>query len=72
MSKLHQFRCPKCLRLLFKTYEGATNCEYMAAELKHKQAKDKMIVECTKCFTVLEVVPNGLIEFKAATQDARV
>lgn len=73
MSKLLQFRCPKCCRVLFKVEEGAEELSYRDKGMRFYKGKNgKMIVECSKCLIISEVTPHGLVEFKTATQNAGV
>jgi hypothetical protein len=63
MSKLLQFRCPGCHRLLFKVETGKTTCEYQDKDMRYQHIGKMMIVECSKCKNVLEVTKHGLVEF---------
>ena len=75
MAKLLQFRCPKCLGLLFKVEEGKITLEYKDPGLQYYRSESgkEIIVECTKCFTISEVTPHGLVQFnKASPQNAGV
>ncbi|HAG51717.1 MAG TPA: hypothetical protein DCL42_10360 [Deltaproteobacteria bacterium] len=71
MAKLLQFRCPKCQRLLFKVGQGASILAYRDKDMRFYQGKNnKMIVECSKCFTISEVTRDGLVEFKKPVEAA--
>jgi hypothetical protein len=68
MAKLHQFRCPKCQRLLFKVEAGKEVLDYRDPQMRFFKSKTgKMIVECSKCFRISEVTPDGLKEFTKAS-----
>lgn len=57
MAKLIQFRCPDCLKLLFKFNKETGVVEYhMSAE----SFNDKKYVTCPKCKIELEITKSGM------------
>jgi len=64
MSVVKQFRCPKCLKLLFKYDVKTGKVEYhmsMYAFRPDDECKTKYVA-CPKCKTELEVTKKGMIE----------
>lgn len=64
MSQVVQYRCPKCLKLLFKFDRETGKVEYhMSQYAFYKDEQDRAKhVSCPKCKTELEIVKNGMIE----------
>lgn len=67
MSKVVQFRCPDCGRLLIKYEKGKTVCMYKAEGLQFIEPEEgkRAGVICTKCNTRLEIAKDGLRKVEA-------
>ena len=63
MSNNIQFRCPDCLRLMFKFNKATGEVEYhMSSHAFDSDSKgDTKYVECPKCKCMCEITKQGLI-----------
>ena len=64
MNDTKQFRCPKCLRLLFKYDKKNDKVLYQAINIQFEpdEKNRAAFVTCNKCGARCAVKPEGLVE----------
>ena len=62
MAQLLQFRCPVCLKLLFKFDKETGKVEYHISQFDFEadEKGNTKYATCSKCKTELEIMKNGL------------
>jgi hypothetical protein len=59
-----QFRCPVCLKLLFKLDPRTFNIEYRVSKFSFEQDDQgrTKYIDCPKCKTPLEIMKDGMVK----------
>jgi len=61
VAKTLQFRCPGCLKLLYKYEVGKDTCEFTAEGAMCKKTEKGFFVKCPKCDTISLLKKDGRV-----------